>query len=194
MVASPLSSLSERDSPYQPSLSDSETTDGFCYYQGRSSMRNRMPLTSTSHPITHLRTSPNPCPFGLTPFSSVQPPPSTPSIVPSPTSTIGMPPPNWSATVAKTIDSDTSATSSPSSKPRCILLKTTSQQLTTALKPPAFRPAFRIWKEGPGRRTTLRVDAPLGEEFVEDQEVQTRTGGDDTVLYPCLRVIRTNWA
>jgi Chromo (CHRromatin Organisation MOdifier) domain len=194
MVASPLSFLSEKGSPYQPNSSDSETMDGSYCYQGRNSMRSRTLLTFTSLPTTHLLTSPNPCPYGSTPFSSAQPPLSIPSAAPSPTLMIGTPPPNWSATVAKTTDSDTSATSSPSSKPRCILLKTTSQQLTTALKPPASCPAFRIWKEGPGRRITPRVDAPLGEEFVEDQEVQTRTGGDDTMLYPRLHVIRTNWA
>jgi Chromo (CHRromatin Organisation MOdifier) domain len=193
-AVSPLSSPSEKGSLYQPSLSDSETMDGFYCYQGRNSTRNRMPLTSTSHPITHLRMSPNPCPYGSTPFSLVQPPPSTPSTTLSPTSTIGTPPPNWSTTVAKTIDSGTSVMSSPSFKPRCILLKTTSQQLATALKPPTFRPTFRIWKEGPGQKITPRVNTPLGEEFVKDQEVQTRMGGDDTMLYPCLRVIRTNWA
>jgi hypothetical protein len=34
----------------------------------------------------------------------------------------------------------------------------------------------------------------LGEELVGDQEVQTRAEGDDTVVYPRLRVIRTNRA
>jgi hypothetical protein len=175
-------------------MSDSETTDGSCCYQGKSSTKSRTPLTSTSHPITHCRTSPTPFPYGSTLSSSVQPLPSTHSAAPSPISTIGMPPLNWSASVAKTTDSDTSATNLPLSKPRCISLRTTSQLPVTALKPHAFRPTFRIWKEGHGRRITPRVDAPLGGEFVEDQEVQTRTGGDDTMLYPRLRVIRTNCA
>jgi Chromo (CHRromatin Organisation MOdifier) domain len=190
----PLSSPSEKGSPYRPSSSDSETTDGSYCYQERSSMRNRMPLTFTSRQTTHPRTSPNLYPYGSTPSSLDQPPPFTPSAAPSPTSTTGMPPPNWSATVTKMTDSDTSAASLPSSRLRCILLKTTSEQPAIALKPPAFRPAFRIWKEGPGQKTIPHVTTPLGEEFVEDQEVQTRMGGDDTVLYPRLRVIRTNWA
>jgi Chromo (CHRromatin Organisation MOdifier) domain len=50
-----------------------------------------------------------------------------------------------------------------------------------------------IWKGEPGRRTTSCVDALWEEGHVEDQEVQTRMEGNDTVLYPCLRVVRTNW-
>jgi RNase H-like domain found in reverse transcriptase/Reverse transcriptase (RNA-dependent DNA polymerase)/Chromo (CHRromatin Organisation MOdifier) domain len=194
MAVSLPSSPSERGSLYQPNSSDSETMDGSCYYWGRSTMKSRTPLTSTFHPITHPPMSLNPSPYGSTPSLSVQPPPSTHFAAPSPTSTTGTPPLNWSTTIAKMTDSDTSATSSPSSRPRCILLKMISERPTTALKPPAFHPAFRIWKEGPGQKTTPHADAPLGEESVEDQEVQTRTGGDDTVLYPCLRVICTNWA
>jgi hypothetical protein len=106
----------------------------------------------------------------------------------------GTPPPNWSATVDKTIDSDTFATSLPSYRLRFISPKTIWRQRAIVSKPPAYRPAFRIWKGERGLKTTPHGDAPLGEEFVGDQEVQTRAGGDDTVIYPRLRVIRTNWA
>jgi Integrase zinc binding domain/Chromo (CHRromatin Organisation MOdifier) domain len=194
MVVFPPSFLSERGSLYRLNSSDSETTVESCCCQEKNTTRTRTPLTSISCLITHPRTSPNLSPVGSIPSSSVQPPPSTHSNMLSPTSMTGMPLPNWSTTVTKTTDSVTSATSWPSSKLRCISLKTTLQQPTTTLKPPAFRPAFRIWKEGPGRRITPHADAPLGEGFVEDQEVQTRTGSDDTVLYLRLHVIRTNWA
>jgi hypothetical protein len=131
---------------------------------------------------------------GSKPSSSGRPQPSIPSAAPSPTSTTGMPPSNWSATVGKTIGSDTSETNSPSYRLRSISSRTIWRQHAITSKPPASRPAFRIWKEEHGPKTTPHGGAPLGEEFVEDQEVQTRAGGDDTVVYPRLRVIRTNWA
>jgi Chromo (CHRromatin Organisation MOdifier) domain len=193
-ATSPPSSPLERDSLYLPSLSDSETTvESFCY-QGKNRTKGHTPLTSTCPPITHPKMSPSPSPYGSTPSSMVQLLPSTHSAAPSPTSTIGMPPPKSNNSATKTTNSATSATSSPSSRPRYISLRMTSQHAITVSKPPASRPTFRIWKEGPGQRITLCANAPLGEDLVGDQEVQTRVGGDDTVLYPRLRVIRTNWA
>jgi Chromo (CHRromatin Organisation MOdifier) domain/Integrase zinc binding domain len=188
------SSLSERDSSYLLNSSSSETMDGSYVYLGRSITRTRTQLTSSSVPITHHKTSPSPSLSGSTPCSTAQPPPTTPSIALLPTSTTGTPPLKSSATTNKTINYVTSAMNSPSSKPRYISLKMTLRRAVTALKLPTSRPAFRIWKEGPGQRTTPHADAPLEEGLVEDQEVQTRTGGDDTMLYPRLRVIRTNWA
>jgi hypothetical protein len=126
--------------------------------------------------------------------SSGQPQPSTLSAAPSPTSTTGTPPPNWSATVGKTTDSDTSTMNSPSSRPKSISPKTIWRQHAIVSKPFAYRPAFRIWKEERGPKTTPHGDALLEGGFVGDQEVQTRMGGDDIVVYPRLRVIRTNWA
>jgi Chromo (CHRromatin Organisation MOdifier) domain len=192
--ASPPSSPSPEDSPYLPSSSDSETmVESYCY-QGKSKTRKHTPPTSTSCPTTHLRTSPSRFPVGFRPSSSGQPLPSTPSAVLSPTLTTGTHPLNWSVTDNKTTISDTSATSSPSYRPRFISPKTIWQQRAIASKPPAYHPAFRIWKEERGLKTTPHGDAPLGGEPVEDQEVQTRAGGDDTVVYPRLRVIHTNWA
>jgi hypothetical protein len=70
----------------------------------------------------------------------------------------------------------------------------TSQRAATALKLPASCPAFQIWKEEPGQKITPHADAPSGEELVRDQEVLTRTGGDDTVVYPRLHVVYTKRA
>jgi hypothetical protein len=192
--ASRPSSPSPEGSLYLPSSSDSETMVGSYCYPGKNRMKNRTPSTSISCLTTHQRTSPSHSLAGSKPSSSDRLRPSIPSAAPSPTSTTGMPPPNWSATVDKTTDSDTSATSSPSYRLRSISPKTIWQQRTIVSKPPASRPAFRIWKEERGPKTTPHGDAPLGGEFVGDQEVQTRVGGDDTVVYPRLRVIRTNWA
>jgi Integrase zinc binding domain/Chromo (CHRromatin Organisation MOdifier) domain len=188
------SSPSPEGSPSLPNSSDSETMDESCYYPGKSTTRNRTPLTFTSCLTTHPRMSLSHSLAGSRPSSSGQPQPSILSAVPSPTSTTGTPPPNWSATVGKTTDSDTSATSSPSYKLRSISPRTIWRQHAIVSKPPAYRPTFQIWKEERGLKTTPRDDAPLGEEFVGDQEVQTRAGGDDTIVYPRLRVIRTNWA
>jgi hypothetical protein len=80
---------------------------------------------------------------------------------------------------------------SPSSKLRYISLKTTSWHAGIVSKPPASRPAFQIWREEPGQKITPRVGALSGEDPAEDQEVHTRTGGDDTILYLRLRVIVT---
>jgi RNase H-like domain found in reverse transcriptase/Reverse transcriptase (RNA-dependent DNA polymerase)/Integrase zinc binding domain/Chromo (CHRromatin Organisation MOdifier) domain len=191
---SPPSSPTPEGSSYLPSSSDSETmVESYCY-PGRNKTKNRTPLTSTSCQITHLRTSPSHSPVGSRACFAGQPLPSTPFAAPSPTSTTGTPPPNWSAIGDKTTASDTSATNSCSYKPRFTLSRTTWQPRATASKPPASRPAFRIWKEERGPRITPHADAPWGEGLVEDQEVQTRAGGDDTVVYPRLRVIRTNWA
>jgi Integrase zinc binding domain/Chromo (CHRromatin Organisation MOdifier) domain len=192
--ASPPSSPSPEGSLYQPNSSDSETMVESCCYPGRSRMRNRTPSTSTSCQTTHLRTLPSHSLAGSKPYSADRLLPSTPSAAPPPTSTTGMPPPNWSATDDKTTASDISATNSRSYKPKFTSSKTIWWQRAIASKPPAYRPAFRIWKEERGPKTTPRGDVPLGEELVEDQEVQTRVGGDDTVVYPRLRVIRTNWA
>jgi Chromo (CHRromatin Organisation MOdifier) domain len=108
---SPRSSPSEKGSPCPPSSSNSETMVGSCSYPERNTTRNRTPLISTSRLTTHPRTSPSHSLAGSRLSSSDQPPPSTLSVAPSPTSTTGTPPPNWSATVDKTIDSDTFATS-----------------------------------------------------------------------------------
>jgi Chromo (CHRromatin Organisation MOdifier) domain len=172
MDVSRLSFPSERDSLYPPSSLNSETTDGSYVYPGRSITRTRTQLTFSSIPITHHKTLPSPSLFGSTPYSTALPPPTTLSVAPLPTSTTGTPLPKSSVTADKT----------------------TSRHAVTALKPPASRPIFRIWRGEPGQRTTPRVDTPLGEGLVEDQEVQTRMGGDDMVLYPHLRVICTNWA
>jgi hypothetical protein len=168
--------------------------DGSYVYLGRSIMRTRTQLTSSLTPTTHHKMSPSPSLSGSTLCSMAPPPLTTPSAVPLLTSTTGMLPPKSSVTVDKTTNYAISAMNSPLSKPRYISLRTTLRRVAIASKPPVYRPAFRIWKEGPGQKTTLHADAPLGEDRVEDQEVQTRTGGDDTVLYPRLRVIRTNWA
>jgi hypothetical protein len=200
MVTSPTmgvsqhSSLSERGSSYPPRSSNSEMMGESYACQGRSIMRTRTPLTFSSVPTTHHKTSPSPFPSGSTLCSTALPPPTIPSVAPLPTSTTGTPPPKWSVTVDKTTDCAISTTSLPSSKPRCISLKMISQRADIASKPLTSRPAFQIWREEPGRKITPHANAPLGEGLVEDQEVQTRTGGDDTVLYLCLRVIRTNWA
>jgi RNase H-like domain found in reverse transcriptase/Integrase zinc binding domain/Chromo (CHRromatin Organisation MOdifier) domain len=193
-AVSPRSSLSEKDSPYLPSSSDSEMTVESCYSPVKSITRNRTPSISTSHPITHLPTLRSHSRAGSRPSSLVPLPPSTRSAALLPTSTTGTPPPNWSASDDRMIDSTTSTTSSPSYRLRYISPKTIWRQHATALRPLASRPAFRIWKDGHGPKTTPCVDAPLGEEVVGDQEVQTRAGGDDTVVYPRIRVIRTNWA
>jgi Chromo (CHRromatin Organisation MOdifier) domain len=192
--ASRPSSLLLEDSQYPPSSSDSETmVESYCY-PGRSITKSRTLSTSISCLTTHPRMSPSHSLAGSRPSSADQPQPSTLSAAPSPTSTTGMPLPNWSATVDKMIDSDTSVMSSPSYRLRSISSKTIWRQHAIVSKPPAYRPAFRIWKEGRGLKTTPHGNAPLKEEFVGDQEVQTRAGGDDTVVYPCLRVVRTNWA
>jgi hypothetical protein len=191
---SPHSSPLERGSLYLPSLSDSETMVESCYYQEKNRTKSRTPLTSSSLPITHPKRLLNPSPHGSTPSSTVRPPPITCSDVPLPTLTIGMPPPKLSNSAAKTTDSAISAMSSPLSKPGCISLRTTSRRADIVLKPPASHPAFQIWRGEPGQRTIPHVDALLGEGHVEDQEVQTRMGGDNTVLYPRLHVIHTNWA
>jgi RNase H-like domain found in reverse transcriptase/Integrase zinc binding domain/Chromo (CHRromatin Organisation MOdifier) domain len=193
-VASPHSSPSERGSPYPPNSSDSETTVESCYSRVKSITRNRTPLTSTLLPITHPPTLRSHSHAGSSPFSLAPLPLSIPSVTPLPTSTTGTPPLNWSASDNRTTDSATSATSSPSYRLRYISPKTIWRQRVTALKPPGSRPAFRIWREERGPRITPHDDAPLGEGPVGDQEVQTRAGGDDTVVYPRLRVIRTNWA
>jgi hypothetical protein len=193
-AASRPSSPSERDSLCPPSSSNSEMTGESYVYQGRSITRTRMQLTSFSTPITHHKTSPSPSLSGSTLCSMALPPPTILSVEPLLTSMTGMPPPKSSAIANKTTDYATSVTNSPSSRPRYISLRTTSWRAAIASKPPTSRPAFRIWREEPGRKTTLHTDAPLGEELVEDQVVQTRTGGDDTVVYPHLRVVRANWA
>jgi hypothetical protein len=193
-AASRPSSPSERDSSYPPSSSNSRTTGESCVYQGRSIMRTCTQLTSFSAPTIHRRTSLSPSLSSSTLCSTVLPLPITPSVAPLPTSTTGMPPPKLSATVNRTTSYATSTTSLLSSKPRYISLRTTSRHVTTASKPPASHPAFRIWRGEPGQKTTPHAGAPSGEDLIKDQEVQTRMGGDDTVLYPRLRVIRTNWA
>jgi hypothetical protein len=191
---SPPSSPSERDSLYLPSSSNSETmVESYCY-RGKSSTKSRTPLTYSSLPTTHRKMSPSPYQSDSTPSSMALPLPITPSVAPLPTLTTETLLPRLNATIDKTADCTISETNSPSSKLRYISLKTISQHAATASKPPASCPTFRIWKGEPGQRTTPRVDALLEEDLVKDQEVQTRTGGDDTVLYPRFRVIRTNWA
>jgi hypothetical protein len=194
MAASRPSSPSEKGSSYLPSSSSSETTDEFCVYPGRSITRNRTRPNFSFPLTTHRKTSPTLSLSGSTLCSTALPPPIIHSVAPLPTSTTGMPPPKSSDTTNKTTDYATSATNSPSSRPRCTLLKMTSQRAATASKPPASHPAFRIWKEGHGPKITPCASAPSGEELVRDQEVQTKTGGDDTVIYLRLCVVRTNWA
>jgi hypothetical protein len=191
---SPPSSPSERGSLYLPSSSDSETmVESYCCL-GKSRTKSHTPLTYSSLPITHCKTSLSPSLSGSTPYSTAPPLPTIPSVVPLPTSTTGTPLPKLNATADKTTDCVISAMSSPSSKLRCISLRMISRRAAIASKPPASHPTFRIWREEPGQRTTPHANAPLEEGVVEDQEVQTRMGGDDTVLYPRLHVIHTNWA
>jgi Chromo (CHRromatin Organisation MOdifier) domain len=191
---SPPSSPSPEGSRYLPSSSDSETMVEFCCYLEKSRTRNRTPSTSISCLTTHPRMSPSHSRVGSSHSSSGQPQHFTLSAAPSPTSTTGMPLPNSNATVGKTTDSDTSVTNSPLYRPKFILLRMIWQQRAIVSKPPASRPVFQIWKEERGPKITPRADAPLGGGLVEDQEVQTRAGGDDTVVYPRLRVVCTNWA
>jgi RNase H-like domain found in reverse transcriptase/Integrase zinc binding domain/Chromo (CHRromatin Organisation MOdifier) domain len=193
MDTSQLSSPSERGSLYPPSSLSSKTTDEFCAYPGRSTTRTRTPLTFFSLPTTHHKTSLSPSLSGSTLCSTVLPPLTTHSDTLSPNSTTGMPPPKSSAIADRTTNCATSATNSPLSKPRYISLRMTSLRAATASKPLASRPTFRIWRGEPGWRITLHVNVPLGEGVVGDQEVQTRAEGDDTVVYPRLRIVYTKW-
>jgi hypothetical protein len=188
------SSLSERGSSYLPSLSSSGTTDGSYAYPEKSITKIRMPSTFSSLPTTHHKTSLRLYQFSSTPFLTAPPPHTIHSDAPLLTSTIGMRLQKSNATDDRMINSTTSIMNLPSFKPRSILLKMILRRVGTALKLPASRPAFRIWKDGLGQKITPRVDVPLDEGPVEDQEVQTRTGGDDMVLYPRFHVICTNQA
>jgi hypothetical protein len=188
------SSPSERGSSCPPSSSSSKTMGESYVYWGGSTMRTCTQLTSSSVLTTHRKTSLSPSLSGSTLCSMALPPPTTPSVVPLPTSTTGTLPRKSNVTIDKTTDYVISMMNSPSSKPRYISLRTTLWHAATASKPPTFCPAFRIWRGEPGQKSTLHADAPLGEGLIEDQEVQTKMGGDDTVLYPCLHVIHTNWA
>jgi hypothetical protein len=194
---SPLRSRSAKRISPTPNLSSSETMVEPSYWRGRSITKSRTPLTSSSHLTTHPLTSPSQSLFGSTPSSMDPLPHTTLSVVPLLTSTTGTQLQKSSDTDAPTTNSDTSMMSSPSFKPRFILLKTTSRYAITALRPPASCPAFRIWKDGHGPKIIPLGGAPLGKEFVRDQEVQARMGGDDIVVYPRFCVIRThctNWA
>jgi Chromo (CHRromatin Organisation MOdifier) domain len=143
-VASRPSSPLERGSSYPPSSSSSGTTGESCVYPGRSITKTCTPSNSSLVLTTHRKMSPSPSLYGSTPCSTVLPPLTIPSAAPSPTSTTGMPPPKLNGIADKMTSSATSTTNSPSSKPRYISLRTTSRRATTALKPPASCPAFRI--------------------------------------------------
>jgi RNase H-like domain found in reverse transcriptase/Reverse transcriptase (RNA-dependent DNA polymerase)/Integrase zinc binding domain/Chromo (CHRromatin Organisation MOdifier) domain len=181
------SSLWKGDFMYLQNSSNYATMGESSVSQAKSRTSNPTPPNYTSPPLTpttlltHSRS-------GSTPYSPAPLPHTTRSATPSTTSTTGTPPPKSSATAATTTASVISATNSPSFKPRSICMRTTSRPVATASKPVAYRPAFQIWRDAPGQKSTLGAVARWGEEFDGDQEVQTKTEGDDIVVYPRFRV------
>jgi Chromo (CHRromatin Organisation MOdifier) domain len=141
-VGCPHKFRSARGTSLMPSLLGSEMMVEPSCWRGRSIMKIRTPLTSSSHPITHCPTLLSQSPFGSTPSSMAPLLLTTHSIAPSPISMIGMQPPKSSSTNILTTDSNTSTTSSLSFKLRSILLKMTSHPAATASKPRTSHPAF----------------------------------------------------